>query len=130
MKRRPNHDPERNTAPRIQQERICLTCGKRLERKRNGRAPRYCSARCRDKAREARTFAAYGVARLRGGELDTPLGVPGMGDNAIPRNALAGGSAPLDVIGHSSHRFDTAPRLDPAVVRAILKSELPPERPP
>jgi hypothetical protein len=35
------------------------------------------------------------------------------------------GSAPLDLIGHASHRFEPARRLDPAVVRAILKSELP-----
>jgi hypothetical protein len=43
----------------------------------------------------------------------------------IPRNALAGGSAPLDLIGHAAHRFDSARRLDPGVVRAILESELP-----
>jgi len=46
-------------------------------------------------------------------------------DSTIPRNAPTEWAAPLDLIGHSSHRFDTAPRLDPAVVRAILKSELP-----
>jgi len=45
-------------------------------------------------------------------------------DSTIPRNALAGGSAPLDLIGHSSHRFGSAPRLDPAVVSAILRTEL------
>ena len=88
-------------------------------------APKYCGAKCRDRAREGRTFAVFGVARRRGTALDAPLGVPGMPDSAIPRNALAGGSAPLDLIGHSSHRFDSAPRLDPVDIRAILDKELP-----
>jgi hypothetical protein len=34
-------------------------------------------------------------------------------DSPIPRNALAGGSAPLDLIGHAAHRFDSARRLAP-----------------
>jgi hypothetical protein len=36
----------------------------------------------------------------------------------LPRNALAGGSAPLDLIGHAAHRFDSARRLDPGVAVA------------
>jgi hypothetical protein len=48
-----------------------------------------------------------------------------MPDSAVPRNALAGVSVPLDLIGHASHRFDDALRLDPVLVRAVLSTELP-----
>jgi hypothetical protein len=112
-------DPERGATA------SCLVCGQPLQRKQTGRAPKYCCARCRDKAREARTFAVSGVARLRGGTLDASLEVLGIPDSAIPRNAPIGGTAPLDVIGHASHRFDSALRLDPVDIRAILDEELP-----
>jgi hypothetical protein len=48
----------------------CLVCGQLLQRKQTGR--------CRDKAREGRTFAVSGVARRRGTVLEAPLGVSGM----------------------------------------------------
>ena len=110
----------------------CLLCGEPLQLKKTGRAPKYCSARCRDKAREARTFALRGVARVRGGlarlrgnARDASLTVPGMPDSAVPRNAVAGVLVPLDLIGHASRRFDNALRLDPVLVRAVLSTELP-----
>jgi hypothetical protein len=65
-------DPEHKAAA------SCLVCGQLLQRKQTGRAPKYCGAKCRDRAREGRTFAVFGVARRRGTALDAPLGVPGM----------------------------------------------------
>jgi hypothetical protein len=112
-------DPEHKAAA------SCLVCGQLLQRKQTGRAPKYCGARCRDKAREARTFAVSGVARLRGGALDASPEALGISDSAIPRNAPIGGMAPRDVIGHATHRFDSALRLDPTIVRTLLELELP-----
>ena len=135
MRQLPKLDSERNAAPRLQRLRTCLTCGKRLERKRCGRPAQYCSPRCRDRAYEGRNFAVSATARIRktcGLQSDQAIRRNG---KKTPANSVAcegdfagRGSAfsvPLDLVGNASHRFDSAPRLDPAVRRAILKSELP-----
>ena len=43
----------------------CANCGKRLDpqTKRAGRPQRFCSDKCRDEARRARNFAAFGATR-------------------------------------------------------------------
>jgi hypothetical protein len=102
----------------------CRFCSQPLQRKQTGRAPRYCGSRCRDRAREARTFALFGVARVRRSALDAPSRLPGNGDSPNPRNALADVSVPLDLIGHASHRFDAVPNLDRALLRTVLSTEL------
>jgi hypothetical protein len=37
----------------------CLVCGQPLQRKQTGRTPKYCGARCRNKAREAIFFERF-----------------------------------------------------------------------
>jgi hypothetical protein len=119
-----------NRPSRMQRLRACLTCGARLERNGAGRPAKYCSARCRDKAYEGRNFSVFAAARIR--------------DKAIRRNSIkksdtsmackgdfAGRgsvfSAPWDLIGHASFKFDS-PHLDPTVVRTILENELPDDK--
>jgi homoserine acetyltransferase len=41
-------DPEHKAAA------SCLVCGQLLQRKQTGRVPKYCGAKCRDRAREGR----------------------------------------------------------------------------
>jgi hypothetical protein len=71
----------------------------------------------------------------RGAALEAPLGVSGIRiapSHETPSLAVRTARpdrprhpAPLDLIGHATHRFDSALRLDPTIVRTILELELP-----
>ena len=46
--------------------RVCLVCGQRLTVAPTGRPRRYCSGRCRERARRARSAEAFSEACLTG----------------------------------------------------------------
>jgi hypothetical protein len=116
-----------NAGPSMQRRWTCKTCGARLERKRTGRPAKYCSDRCRDKAYEGRNFSAFATSRIRGEAIrrnstkTSAISEACEGDFADRASVF---SAPLDLIGHASLKFDS-PHLDPTVVRTILDNELP-----
>jgi hypothetical protein len=51
----------------------CEACGKLLRLKHDGRPPKFCSNKCRSKARRARDFENFVTGRYHGANRDTKL---------------------------------------------------------
>jgi len=105
----------------------CQNCGRPLRPKRGSRRQTYCGYRCRNEARRNRNFVGSGHTRYPGQANARSVDNPPLLSMACEGHFGSRGSrfgVPRDLVGHASFRF-SGPWLDPAVVRAILKSELP-----
>jgi hypothetical protein len=101
----------------------CAICGRGLDHKRVGRIRKFCSDKCRDKARRDRDFVgAFGpspteVARTHESTKNSST------KSAVCEGAKRGRAFPVDLVGGGSFKWPGATAIDPELRRKIINAE-------